>query len=74
MKKEYIEHYSKCLNKSQPGTVMADFRAHFNDYDFNQCDNIILYGHNQASGEMFGTLKNYKITKQNTSNFSFYMP
>ena len=59
-------------NKSQPGTVMAVFRAHFNDYDFNQCDNIILYGHNQASGEMFGTLKNYKITKQNTSNFSFY--
>jgi len=57
-------------NKSQPGTIMADFRGKFNDY--NQCDNIVLYGHNQANGEMFGTLKNYKITKQNTSNFSFY--
>lgn len=57
-------------NKSQPGTIYADFRGIFNDY--NQCDNVVLYGHNQANGAMFGTLKNYKITKQNTSNFSFY--
>ncbi len=58
---------------SQPGTVFADFRCVVNDYGFNQSDNIILYGHNQANGEMFGTLQKYKITKQNTSKFDFYL-
>lgn len=60
-------------NLSQPGTVYADFRCVVNDYDFNQSDNIILYGHNQANGTMFGTLQKYKITKQNTSKFDFYL-
>lgn len=59
-------------NYSQGGAVFADFRGVVNDYDFNQCDNIILYGHNQADGTMFGTLKKYKVTKQNTSRFDFY--
>ncbi len=58
---------------SQPGTVFADFRCVVNDYDFNQSDNIILYGHNQANGSMFGTLQKYKITKQNTRKFDFYL-
>ncbi len=58
---------------SQPGTVFADFRCVVNDYDFNQSDNIIIYGHNQANGTMFGTLQKYKITKQNTSKFDFYL-
>lgn len=58
---------------SQPGTVFADFRCVVNDYDFNQSDNIVLYGHNQANGAMFGTLQKYKITKQNTSKFDFYL-
>ncbi|MCM1577640.1 MAG: class B sortase [Ruminococcus sp.] len=57
---------------SQGGTIFADFRGVVNDYDFNQCDNIILYGHNQANGTMFGTLNRYKVTKQNTSRFDFY--
>lgn len=60
-------------NYSQPGTVFADFRCIVNDYDFNQSDNIVLYGHNQANGSMFGTLSKYKITKQNTSKFDFYL-
>ncbi|MDE7294099.1 MAG: class B sortase [Oscillospiraceae bacterium] len=59
-------------NYSQGGTIFADFRGVVNDYDFNQCDNIILYGHNQADGTMFGTLKKYKVTSQNTSRFDFY--
>jgi len=60
-------------NYSQPGTVFADYRCVVNDYDFNQSDNIIIYGHNQANGAMFGTLQKYKITKQNTSKFDFYL-
>lgn len=59
-------------NYAQPGTVFADFRTVVNDYDFNQSDNIILYGHNQANGTMFGTLQKYKLTHQNTSKFDFY--
>lgn len=58
---------------AQPGTVFADFRSVVNDYDFNQSDNIILYGHNQANGTMFGTLQRYKLTHQNTSRFDFYL-
>ncbi|MBP1547646.1 MAG: class B sortase [Oscillospiraceae bacterium] len=68
----YLDHdfYGR---SSQPGTVFADYRCVVNDYGFNQSDNIILYGHNQANGTMFGTLQKYKITKQNTSKFDFYL-
>lgn len=59
--------------KSQAGTVFADFRAVMNDYNENQSDNIVLYGHNQADGTMFGTLNKYKIKHSNTSNFDFYL-
>lgn len=60
-------------NYSQPGTVFADFRCIVNDHNFKQSDNIILYGHNQKDGTMFGTLKKYKVTHQNTKNFDFYL-
>lgn len=59
--------------KSKAGTVYADFRCIVNDYNNKQSDNIILYGHNQADGSMFGTLKKYKLTHQNTRNFQFYL-
>ena len=59
-------------NKSQPGTVFADYRCVVNDYNSKQSDNIILYGHNQADGTMFGTLNKYKIKHNNTKNFDFY--
>ena len=36
-------------------------------------DNLIIYGHNQADGTMFGTLKKYKIKKDYTKNFDFYL-
>lgn len=58
---------------SQPGTVFADFRCVVNDYDDKQSDNIVLYGHNQADGTMFGTLNKYKIKHSNTKNFDFYL-
>ena len=70
---EYYLDHDFYGNYSQPGTVFADFRCVVNDYDFNQSDNIVLYGHNQANGAMFGTLQKYKITKQNTKKFDFYL-
>lgn len=57
---------------SQAGSLYVDFRCVINDYDFNQSDNVTIYGHNQADGSMFGTLQYYKVTQQNTSRFSFY--
>ncbi len=54
------------------GQIFVDYRCNINDYNDKQSDNIIVYGHNQADGSMFGTLKKYKIKKQSTGNFSFY--
>ncbi len=42
------------------GTVFADCRDNINDYADLQSDNIILYGHNQRDGTMFGQLDYYK--------------
>lgn len=42
------------------GTVFADYRDNVNDYADLQSDNIILYGHNQRDGTMFGQLDYYK--------------
>ena len=58
--------------RSYAGTLYVDFRCVLNDYDFNQSDNIVIYGHNQKNGAMFGTLQYYKVTKNNTSRFDFY--
>ncbi len=60
-------------NYNIAGQIFADYRCTVNDYDFNQTDNIIIYGHNQADMTMFGTLKKYKIKKDNTKNFDFYL-
>ncbi|MDR0946464.1 MAG: class B sortase [Ruminococcus sp.] len=57
---------------AEAGTIFADFRDVLNDYNENQSSNIIIYGHNQRDGTMFGKLKEYKITHANTTNFSFY--
>ncbi|MCH5193377.1 MAG: class B sortase [Oscillospiraceae bacterium] len=59
-------------NRNIAGTIFVDYRCVINDYDFNQTPNVILYGHNQADSSMFGSLKKYKVKKDNTKNFSFY--
>ncbi|MBP1560521.1 MAG: class B sortase [Oscillospiraceae bacterium] len=60
-------------NKNAAGQIYVDFRCIINDYEENQSDNIVVYGHNQADGTMFGTLKKYKIKKESTKNFDFYL-
>lgn len=60
-------------NRNIAGQIYIDFRCVANDYDENQSDNIVIYGHNQADNTMFGTLKKYKIKKDNTKNFDFYL-
>ena len=70
---DYYLNHDYYGNYSQPGTIFADFRCVVNDFSANQSDNIVLYGHNQANGSMFGTLQRYKVTKQNTSRFDFYL-
>lgn len=60
-------------NYNIAGQLYIDFRCIANDYNDNQSDNLIIYGHNQADGTMFGTLKKYKIKKDSTKNFDFYL-
>lgn len=60
-------------NRNIAGQIYIDYRCIANDYDKNQSDNLIIYGHNQADQTMFGTLKKYKIKKDNTNNFDFYL-
>ena len=60
-------------NKNIAGQIYIDFRCIINDYDNNQTDNVVIYGHNQADQSMFGSLKKYKIKKDNTKNFDFYL-
>ncbi len=60
-------------NRNIAGQIYIDYRCIANDYDKNQSDNLIIYGHNQADQTMFGTLKKYKIKKDNTKNFDFYL-
>lgn len=60
-------------NKNIAGQIYVDFRCIINDYDNKQTDNVVIYGHNQADLSMFGSLKNYKIKKDNTRNFDFYL-
>lgn len=59
-------------NRNIAGQIFVDYRCNINDYNNKQSNNIVIYGHNQADGTMFGTLKKYKIKKQSTGNFSFY--
>lgn len=60
-------------NSNRAGQIFIDFRCVINDYDENQTDNVVIYGHNQADMSMFGSLKKYKIKKDNTKNFDFYL-
>lgn len=54
LKKDIYDRTRQC------GTVFADFRNNVSDYADLQSDNIILYGHNQRDGTMFGELDYYK--------------
>ncbi len=55
---EYYLNHNFYDQKRSCGTVFADFRCVMNDYE--QSDNITLYGHNQKDGTMFGQLDFYK--------------
>lgn len=60
-------------NRNIAGQIFIDYRCIANDYNKNQSDNLVIYGHNQADMTMFGSLKKYKIKKDNTKNFDFYL-
>jgi SrtB family sortase len=70
---DYYFDHSFTGQKRQAGAVYADWRCVVNDYDWNQSDNIIIYGHNQRDGSMFGTLSKYKVKSNSKGNFQFYL-
>ena len=55
----YLKHnfYDK---QRQCGTVFADHRNIVNDYPDLMSDNIVLYGHNEKDGSMFGNMDYYR--------------
>ncbi len=53
----YLNHNFKD-KKAQCGTIFLDKRCTLTDYE--QSDNLILYGHNQADGTMFGEMDYYR--------------
>lgn len=57
---EYYLTHNFYDQKRSVGTVFADPRAEINDYSDKQSDNIVLYGHNNRDGSMFGNLDYYK--------------
>jgi sortase B len=66
------DHYLKINfygQKRSVGTVFADFRNVVNDYDVS--DNIILYGHNNKDGSMFGNMDFYLHDKKYWLNNPF---
>ena len=65
----YLNHSFK-KEQSSAGTIFADFRTTIEDR--KQSDNIVLYGHNEASNKMFGDLDLYKQKGFNKSALEFY--
>ena len=67
----YLKHDLRG-NYSESGAVFADFREPLASAD-SEPANIILYGHNVASGEYFGMLPRYYNYKPgNTGGLSYY--
>ncbi len=61
----YLEHnYMK--EKSKSGSIFADYRDSLKDGD--EPDNIVLYGHNMASGEYFAKLIRFFNYRYGTMN------
>lgn len=55
----YIDHdFNK--QKSVDGYIFMDFRNLFSEDEYANSDNLLIYGHNMASGTMFSTLRRYK--------------
>ncbi len=52
----YYLNHSFYKESSKAGWVFLDYRNNINDFD----DNTIIYGHNRANKDMFGSLKDVK--------------
>lgn len=61
---EYYLTHNYYGGKNKAGTVFLDYRCTVSE-EYNS-PNLVLYGHNQEDGTMFGNLKNYK------QNIEFY--
>ncbi len=53
------------------GTVFMDYRDQFGFGQENWSDNIILYGHNMANNEMFGSLRRYRQDYEYYKKYQF---
>ena len=65
----YYLEYNFLHEKNQSGAIFADYRTTIEDQ--KQSDNIVLYGHDEKSNEMFGDLDLYK-QKWSKAGLDFY--
>ncbi|MBR1591683.1 MAG: class B sortase [Ruminococcus sp.] len=47
-------------NYWREGTLFMDFRDEFGGFEEEQSENIVIYGHNMANGNMFGSVRRYR--------------
>jgi len=66
---EYYLGHLPDKTSNRIGSIFLDFR---NQADFSE-QNIFIYGHNMASGDMFGSLANYVNQSYYEQNFSMYL-
>lgn len=58
---DYYLHHDIENNDSKAGTLFIDYRDNPLDSEMDELSDVTtIYGHNQKSGAMFGTIKNYK--------------
>ncbi len=53
-------------NYWREGALFMDFRNEFGGFEEDQSENIVIYGHNMANGNMFGSIRRYR------QDYSFY--
>ena len=61
----YLDHDFD-RNYWREGALFMDFRNEFGGFEEEQSENIVIYGHNMANGNMFGSIRRYR------QDYSFY--
>ncbi len=62
----YYLNHDYYRNDSREGTIYCDYRDNFGGAEEYQSENMVLYGHNMANNNMFGSIRRYR------QDYSFY--
>jgi SrtB family sortase len=71
MPNHYLD-YDIYGQKAKEGAVYIDDRCYFGGWQKEDFDNLVIYGHNMQSREMFGALRDYRDYKSKQAKIDFY--